>query len=271
MASLTVPASVRQYISRARSLFKRDEPLRGIESLTTGLELYDPSALLGKARFEAEVIIQECVLELNQQQQVKTILAELTKSSSFTIAYVPGEEAKLKQILALLKKAIESVKVQEKQQAADAVVERRKSLENRAKDYLANGDGPLAKATLRNLGEEFGEEPGVFTQIGQWLMDADYKFEALEFFESAIATFPKDHRAYKGATTCAMELREADKAVELYTLALRQFGKHPTTLLNLAKAYEMAHNREKAFEYASAAAKADPGNKEAKAMAEKYA
>ena len=101
-------------------------------------------------------------------------------------------------------------------------------------------------------------------------MDADYKFEALEFFESAIEAFPKDHKAYKGATTCAMELREADKAVELYTLALRQFGKHPTTLLNLAKAYEMAHNREKAFEYASAAVQADPGNKEAKAMAEKY-
>lgn len=271
MASLTVPTSVRQSISRARSLFIRDEPLRGIDSLITGLELYEPSSLLGKARFEAEVIIQECVLELNQQQSIKSLLTQLTKSSGFSVAYTPGQEGKLKEILLIVKKALENVEEQEKKQATDAVKARRKSLEDKGRQYLASGDGPLAKATLRNLGEEFGNEPGVLTQIGQWLMDADYKFEALEFFESAIAAFPKDHRAYKGATACAMELREADKAIELYTMALRQFGKHPVTLLNLAKAYEMAHNREKAFEYASAAAMAAPDNKEAQAMAAKYA
>ena len=271
MASLTVPTSVRQNISRARSLFRRDEPLRGIDSLITGLELYDPDILLGKARFEAEVLIQESVLDLNQQQKIKDLLAELAKSTTFTVAYAPGEEEALKKILGIIKKALENLEAKEQQEAGDAILARRKTLESKARESLAKGDGPLAKATLRNLGEEFGHEPGVFTQIGQWLMEADYKFEALEFFEHAIETFPKDHRAYKGATTCAMELREADKAVELYTLALRQFGKHPVTLLNLAKAYEMAHNREKAFEYASAASKADPSNKEAKEMADKYA
>ena len=271
MAGLTPPPLVLQNIARAKSLFCRDEPIRGLDAFLAGLNLYDPAQLLGKARFQVEVLVAECVQELNREAHVRGMLAELTKSPKAALTYAPGHEDTLRDLLAILRKALQENSKNKEAAKAQEMEDRKNTLRERGREHLANGDAGRGKAALRVLADEFGHEPGVLLEVGQLLQKAKLLFEALEFYEAAVQAFPKEAPAYQGAAFCAVELREAEKAVEIYTKALRQFGKHPKTLFNLAKAYMMANNREKAFEFAQAAYKADPSNEEAKALADKLA
>ena len=271
MSGLTVPTDVIQNIARAKSLLRRDEPVRALEALITGIELYDPSKLFSKARFEVGVLVEECVLDLNRQAQVREFLRSISKNDKAGVAYVPGQEEKLLPMLVIILKALKEMNAAKASAANDEKNQRKEMLRQKGLGYLAKGDGSRGKAALRVLGDEFGTEPGVYLEIGNALEKAGFLFDALEFYQQSIELFPKESKAYSGAADCAMTLREAETAVEIYTRALRNFGKHPVTLLNLAKAYLMANNREKAFEYALSAAKADPANTEAREMADKLA
>ena len=271
MASLNPPPLVLQNIARAKLSFGRDEPLRGLEAFLNGLDLYTPAHLLSKARFQVEVLVTECVQELNREAHIREILAGVTKSPKAAVVYTPGQEEHLKELLGILHKALVESNRNKEAAKLEELETRKKTLIARGRDHLAKGDAGRGKATLRVLGDEYGHEPGVLLHIGQWLQQANLLFEALEFYEAAIHAFPKEAKAYQGAAHCAMELREAEKAVGIYMLALKQFGKHPITLLNLAKAHLLAHNRDKAFEFALAAHRADPANAEAKALVDKLA
>ena len=269
MTGLTVPTQVTQNIARAKSLLRRDDPIRALESLMTGIDLYEPSKLLGKARFEATVLIEECIQELNRQKQVKDFLQSVSKSEKASIAYAPGEEGKLKPMLLIIHKALKEIDASKLRQAEEERQQRKEHLRQKGLTYLQNDDGPRGKAALRVLADEYGTERGILVDIGGYLEKAGFLFDALEFYLQSIELFPKESKAYTGAANCAMTLREAEVAVDVYTKALKNFGKHPITMLNLAKAYLMANNRDKAFEYALAAAKADPTNEEARELADR--
>ena len=59
MTGLIVPQAVGRNIARAKSLLRRDEPIRALEALIVGLEAYHPAELMGKTRFEVEVLVQD--------------------------------------------------------------------------------------------------------------------------------------------------------------------------------------------------------------------
>ncbi len=268
-----IPLSVSQNIARAKSLLKRDEPIRSLDALIQALEAYIPlgSKLMRKAKFEIEVLIIECVTELNRQPQIRVLLETLSKSSKTNITYAPGQEQKLLALLPIIRKALHETE-EAKQRSAQEEVERRKnSLIEKGRGYLESGDAPRGKATLRVLADEFGHEPGILSSIGQWLSDAKLFYEAAEFLEQSISEFPKDSKAYGAATTCYMAVNELGKAEEVYLKAIRQFGNHPKTLLNLAKLYVRLNKKEKAFEAAQLAMKQDPDNAEAKDIMERFA
>ncbi len=271
MSSFTIPQSVSQNIARAKSLLKRDEPLRAIEALITGMNLYDPSALLGKARFEAEVLIQECVNELNRQPQVRHLIETLSKSRTTNICYTPGSEGKIKAILPILRKGLLEMESAKENAAVTEKETRKKTLQEKGKNFLKSGEMAKGKATLRVLADEFGEEPGILAMLGEWMYEAGLYFEAAEFLEQAIDLNAKDSPCYGLAASCYITLREFEKAETIYLKAIKTFGKHSKTLTNLAKVYLDWGKKEKAFDAAQDAYKLDPKNKEAKAIFDKLA
>ena len=66
-------------------------------------------------------------------------------------------------------------------------------------------------------------------------------------------------------------MREMDKAETVYLKAIQRFGKHPRTLLNLAKLYMEWNKKDKAFEAANDAWKKDPSLSEAKEIVDRFA
>lgn len=270
MSQFTVPQPVSQNIARAKSFIKRDDPIRALDSLITALQLYDPSKLMGKARFEVEVTVEETVTDLNRLPQIRALIEALSHSSKAHLAYTPGQEEKLLQLLGLVRKGVFEAEKEKLNKAEQEKEARRAALEQKGLGYLKAGDTARGKATLRVLADEFGNQPDVLVQVAQWFLDAELFFEAAEFAVQAVEDFPKDGKAYGIATSAYFAAREFEKGEEIYLKAIRQFGNHPKTLLNLAKLYVEWNKRDKAFDAAQLALTLDPGNAEAKAIVDKF-
>ena len=268
MPQLTVPSAVSQNIARAKSLVKRRELARGLDCLIAALENFTPGDLIGKARYEVEVHVQQCVADINLNPKVRELLTELAHSSAVHIHYKPGEEATLLSVLGVLRKALENMAQADKQGVQEARRQRKVELFEAGQRLLAEGESLKAKVELRRLAEEFGKEPGILAQIGTLLAQAKMPADAAEFLELAIEAFPKDGQTYGALVDCYMDAHEYAKAEAVYVKALKQFGAHPRTLVNLAKIYKLLNKRQKAAEAAQKALALDPGNAEAKEIAD---
>ncbi|MDL2279968.1 hypothetical protein LJC15_04845, partial [Desulfovibrio sp. OttesenSCG-928-G11] len=78
-------------------------------------------------------------------------------------------------------------------------------------------------------------------------------------------------KAYPLATRCYLEMREFQKAEAVYLQVIKQFGKHPRTMLNLAKLYLEWNKKEQAFQAAMEAWNKDNSLTEAKEIVDKFA
>lgn len=270
MSELFTMPSAGRNIARAKSQLKRDDTIRALESLLAGLKEFEPRNVTGKTRFEIEVLVQECVRELNRQPAVRSLFETLAKSTTAQVPYTPGQEKNLLDILTILHKALSEEKAAERLSTRNRRERRRDDLLQKGRDYLQAGDGPKGKSTLRRLVEEFGEEPGVLLQAAELLYNAKLYFEAVEMLEQVMTTFPKESKAYRLAARIYMLVHEYDKAEKVYLKAIRQFGKHPRTLLNLAKLYATWNKGEQAFHAAREAYAKDPSLQEAKTLIEKF-
>jgi pentatricopeptide repeat protein len=268
MTQLTVPTAVSQNIARAKSLLQRHELPRALDCLISALENFVPGSLIRKARSEVEINLRQCVADINLDPKVHSLLTELTHSPDPHIPYTPGEEAALLTVLGVLRKALENMEHASKEGAQQALLQRKADLLEKAKSLLAQGEGVKAKIELRKLATEYGEEHGILTQIGNMLAQANMPADAAEFLELAIEAFPKDGPVYSTLVDCYTGIGEYEKAEAVYLKVLKQFGAHPRTLTNLAKVYKRLNKRQKAADAAQRALTMDPGNAEAREIAD---
>jgi hypothetical protein len=105
---LTAPPSVSQNVARAKSLIPRQELIRALDCQLTALDNFDPCSLIAKARFEVEANIRQCIAALNMNPQICDLLSEFTHGSKSSIPYASGEEAALRTVLSVLRKALEN-------------------------------------------------------------------------------------------------------------------------------------------------------------------
>jgi Flp pilus assembly protein TadD len=265
-----MPTAVSHNLNRARSLLKRDDTVRALESMIAGIDAFHPNTMPGKLRFEVEVLISECVQELNRQPMVRALLEKLSHSPNASVPYQPGKEVKLRSLLQLVFKALKESIADRERNAEEERVKRKELLLQKGAELLKAGDMPRGKAALRVAAEEFGKEKGIFVQVADLLLAHNLHFEAGEMLERAIEEFPKDAAAYGKATQCWTTLREFEKAEAVYLAAVKNFGKHPRTLLNMAKLYLLWNKKEKAFSVALEAYNKDKSLVEAKEIVDKF-
>jgi tetratricopeptide (TPR) repeat protein len=270
MFSLSMPPAVSHNLNRARSLLKRDDTLRALEAMIAGIDAFHPNTMPSKLRFEVEVLISECVQELNRQPMVRALLEKLSHSPNASVPYQPGKEVKLQGVLHLVFKALKESIAARERNVVEERVKRKELLLQKGTELLKAGDKPRGKAALRVVAEEFGKEKGVYLQVSDLLLEHNLLFEAGEILERAMAEFPKEAKAYAKAAQCWINLREYEKAEAVYLGAMKNFGKHPRTLLNMAKLYLMWNQKEKAFSVALEAYNKDKSLEEAKEIVDRF-
>lgn len=271
MVDLFITPPAGKKMDRAKAQLKRDDTVRALESMLAGLGEFDPQQTPAKARYEVEALITECVADLNRQPVVRSLFENLAKSKSAFIPYVPGQEQKLRGVLGILHKALNESTANAQKNEEEERAKRKATLQQKGLEALKAGDMPRGKSSLRILAEEFGEEPGILVKIAEWLLEYKIYYEAAELLEQAIEAFPKEPKAYGLAAQSYRTMREMDKAETVYLKAIQRFGKHPRTLLNLAKLYMEWNKKDKAFEAANDAWKKDPSLSEAKEIVDRFA
>jgi tetratricopeptide (TPR) repeat protein len=92
-----------------------------------------------------------------------------------------------------------------------------------------------ARKIFRRAAELFGDEPGLFADIGNRFMLAGLLAEAVENLQKGIEAAPADMRPYPALIQCLDALGEAEKAEDLLRAALRRFGPVEGLNLRLAK------------------------------------
>jgi tetratricopeptide (TPR) repeat protein len=270
MAVAAVPQAIGHNLNRARALLKRDDTIRAVEAMIAGLDAFQPQALPGTIRFEIEVMIIECVQELNRQPVVRRLFESLAHSPKATVPYQPGKEARLCSVLRLVSKALKESVEAGARNAEEERAQRRQTLLQKGIEYLGSGEAPRGKASLHLLAEEFGKEKGVLEQVGEVFIAHKLFFEGAEILEQAMELFPKEARAYGLAAQCYLDLNEFEKAEAVYLNAIKNFGKHPRTVLNLAKLYLKWNKKDKAAASALEAYNKDNSLAEAKEIADRY-
>lgn len=115
---------------------------------------------------------------------------------------------------------------------------RRNELLEKTRSLLREGDRSRGKAFASKLLDEYGkEDPGLYLAIADTMRAADLGLDAAELIENAITLFPKESALYSALIDIYSTAGMYEKAEEGYRRVLKQFGKHPKTLLNMAKAY----------------------------------
>lgn len=263
---LSVPQNVTQNIARAKNLIHRDDAARAMQALSAALEAFAPASIVGRARVVAEVGIHECVTEFNANAVIRQLLRDVTGSDKMTIRYAPGEEAKLATVLHLLHQAITEA-ARKEGEAAEIALQKEKDMRfAKAEAAITGGKLPTGRAILRKLAEEYGTEFPVLSRIWKMLLEAELREDAVEYLEQALEAFPREPSVYSDLVACYMALRDYGKAETLYRTVIREFGRHPRTLVNLGKLYILWHKRDKAYTVLNDALKLDPDNEEAKEL-----
>lgn len=246
---------------------KNGDALKAVRSLLNALDLFEPKKVIGKAKYETEIMIMEVIEEINRNAKVQEFLSKIdTKGKSSRVLYTPGKERELYGALTVLNKALQDEAESSEMVLVENRDERRDQLWTKGTTLLEQGEAARGKAVLRRLAEEFGEEPGVYAKIGEVLVKSKLAPEATEFLESAIRQAPNDHKSYGLLVRAYTELRDFEAAEKLYIAALKRFGQHYKTLINFANLYKMWNKRDQAYDIARMALRQDPGNKEAQTI-----
>ncbi|MDR2503116.1 MAG: tetratricopeptide repeat protein [Deltaproteobacteria bacterium] len=261
-----VPASVTQNIARAKAFLHKGEPLRAVEAMMDALNLFEPKKIVGKAKYETEILLMECVDELSHSPKVAEFLKSISKSKDPRIAYAPGQEEQLSMVLPLIHKALKEDEELQEHALSGNSDERKSTLWMKGTSMLKEGNAARGKALLRRLAEDFGNEPGVYIMVGEALFQANLGMDAADFLEKAIEADPGDSKAYGYLANVYTEMREFAKAERIYKLVLKRFGKNYKTLINFGNLYRAWNKRDDAYDIAKMALQEAPGNPEAEEL-----
>ena len=255
--------TIRENISRARGYLRRDELYRCIEAANDALVLKSTGAALGLGRSEVDLLFAEMCDDFSRHPRVIAFLEGMGITKGPFLRYKAGNETLLIKKLTAFRIKMEEAEQQEKERAAKRRGQQKNEWLSLGREHLRQQNFPKGKVYLRRVAETYGEEPDVVREVGRLFLDAGLLTEAAEMFAQALERFPADQHAWRLAIDAYDGLGEFKKAETLYLDAVKAFGGHPLTFLNIAKFYMKWNRKDDAYEYAVRALDMDPDLKEA--------
>jgi tetratricopeptide (TPR) repeat protein len=260
---------IRENVSRAKGYLRRDDLDKAIGCAKDALMQKGSASALGLGRSEVDLLFGELCDEINRYPKVVALLESLGVRGGPFLRYVAGEETLIIKKLIALQIKMEEIEAKERQQEEARSRAQKTQWLRAGQALLREKSYPKGKVYLRRVVEAFGDEPGLVREIGEMFSEAGLLNEAVEMFALAIEKDATDGEAWRLAIGAYDTLGEFKKAEALYLDAIKVFGAHPMTYLNIAKFYYKWHKRDDAFEYAERALSLDPNLAEALELREK--
>jgi tetratricopeptide (TPR) repeat protein len=256
---------VKRNLARANGYLRRKEYRKAVQAAAVAFSAKpDCAQLVGQHKHELEFLCIEFCDNFNTNPGVIAFMHGIKIRARPFLAYAPGGEDMVRTKLEIVEERMDAKEREREARRLAALAEKKATWMERGQRALDEGNYPRGKAWLRRVVDDFGHEPGVLADIGSRLLDKDLLPEAADILARARGADPRDHTVYTLAIRAYQGLGEMGKAEEVYLAAIRQFGGHPLTYLNLARHYMAWRKRDKAYEYARKALEADPGLDEAR-------
>lgn len=261
---------VKRNIARANNYLRRKDYAKGISCAQMAFSIRPQcNNLFGKEKYELEFILEEFCTLFNTNPGIIQFLDSIKIRKRPFLQYAPGKVQHT-----LMQLDIIATRMKEKEQEA-LMQERAQRLAqktewlDKGQMYLDKGEFPRGKAFLRRVAETFGNEESVLTDVAKRMLEKELCQEAAELLADARRLFPRDHQAYALGVRAHIELGEMEKAEAIYKEAIKTFGGHPKTYLNLSRLYMQWNKKDKAWEFARIALEGDPELREAQEIMDK--
>lgn len=264
----TPAKQAKEHIARAKGALAKADPVKAMQSGYEAVVLLKSGKILGRERFEVDVLMAELIAEFNKNPEVRAHFTARNIHITPYCKYERGTEKELMDFFQETLRAFQQEKQKEKQQQAEKREQTKQKWLDKAQELLDAGDSAKAKIYLRKVADTYGKEPGVLTDVGARMLGAGLFFEAGEVLEEAFDLNRKDSKALAYAVKAYKCAREYPKMEKLYKTALKVFGSHPKTLLNMAKMYLEWHKWDEAYNHAKQAYEGDNSLQEAKEIME---
>ncbi|MBU1002856.1 MAG: hypothetical protein KKE73_10070 [Proteobacteria bacterium] len=261
---------VKRNIARAKASLRNKEYLKAILEAKLAFESRpDCQGLFGQPRVEIDFMLEEFCTTFSANPGILELLNRFRIGHKPFIAYTKGNVEEIITKLDIFATRLTD-HLQERENLQKVQHERdKKYWLTKGRHCLQRGELPLGRSHLRRAAEQFGHEDGVLVEIAEMLLEKNLLGDAAELLAQARELFPSDQRPYTLGVRAHMEQAEWDKAEEIYLTALKVFGNHAITLLNLARLYMTWNKRDKAWEYARMALDKNPNLEEAQAIMNK--
>jgi tetratricopeptide (TPR) repeat protein len=254
----------KEHIARAKASLGRGESVKSMGSIIEAVKIILAGRIIGRDRFEVDVLLQEYLAEYNRNPEIRQ---HFTGRGIHVTPYVKYERRRERELVDFMEKTIDNFQALEHRELKEQEEKQEQVKQKwlaKAQELLDKGDNAKAKGFLRRVAEHYGHERGVLTDVGARMLGAGLYFEAGEVLEQAFEANPKDSKALAYAVKAYKNAREFTKMEELYKTALKVFGKHPKTLLNMARMYLDWHKWDEAYDHAKEAYDMDSSLSEAK-------
>jgi tetratricopeptide (TPR) repeat protein len=270
MSSMTTTSkAIRENIARSKVCFRRHESIQGLRIMASTMEQFLAAKLTGPPRYEIEVGLTETMVECNRDPDIQIILTPPGEDKPVPLKYVRGKEPAIISLLGALIAKLEARQAEQAQAVEQQSMARRDDLIARCTDLLREGDLPRAKAFIRKLLDEFGEtQPNLYAEMSTAMAAAGMALDAAEFLEKAIERFPRETSLYTALIGVYAGARQYDLVDGVYRQIYKQFGLHPRTMINQAKACYTWGRRQKAVDVLLHAVEEFPDSSEARNLLE---
>ena len=263
--------SIRSEIARAKNCFRKEEYERSFEYIANALNMKATSLIFGQAKFEVDLLFRDYFDELKKSPKFLEFLVSLKISAANFFIYKQGSEKLLASRLEIIGARLKDVQEAAKQKAESARFAHKERLLREGESNLEAGLLPKAKVYFKKAVEQFADDPDLLVRVGEKLIAAGLPIDASDIMAPGLERFPAEPRLYKLLIESYTVQVEFEKTEAVYLAALKQFGGHPLTYLNIAKFYYKWRKKDSAYEYAQKALALNPDLPEAREISEKTA
>lgn len=250
--------TIKEEISRATNFARRFMAVEALNAASRAFDSYvNSTAIMGRAKFELEILLQDMLRELELVPDIKAQLRGPFK-------FARGSEAKFAMALTALAQHLEKMAKKAEDAAVQDKLRRIAAAFEKAREALRENNLPSARRLLNTVCEQNSGEPGIFTNAAKMLAEAGLHSDVIPFTEKAMETNPKDAQAFSLGVEACKQIGELEKAEKLLRDALKNFGAHPKTYVSLARILYQMSKWDQAYDAARAAYDRDSSLAEAK-------
>ncbi|ABB40438.1 TPR repeat-containing protein [Oleidesulfovibrio alaskensis G20] len=220
----------RKQLTQVRSLLRQGKVMPAAQSYHTALLAVLKNPLMKAEKEEFERLLDDAAHHLNND-------AELRRVFPLTIAYKPGAEREVLDVVASLVKALEEAAVSEAQEQLRQFEASKEAEMRRGQQMLDDRQFEDAQKHFRGLVARFEDDAELKGEIGDRFLKAGRYEEAFEYLAQALDESPESVHLYNRIGIALRKLGKFDVAEKYYFKAAKYTGHDPHLFFNLGRLY----------------------------------